>query len=135
MATRLKLPDPARAAEYFENKMTFTTGPAEVQHLFEKGEPINVIDVRLPEDFAEGHIPGAVSVPKEQWDSFEGLSKDKVNIVYCYTAVCHLAAAAARRFARKGFPVMELEGGFAEWKNYGYEIERGAPGREEKKSA
>jgi hypothetical protein len=39
------------------------------------------------------------------------LSWEKVNVLYCYSAVCHLAAAAAVEFTRKGFPVMEIRTG------------------------
>jgi hypothetical protein len=38
--------------------------------------------------------------------------KDKLNVLYCYSGVCHLATSAAVEFAEKGYPVMEMEGGF-----------------------
>jgi rhodanese-related sulfurtransferase len=44
-------------------------------------------------------------------------------VVYCYTQQCHLAANACAQFAAKGFPVMELEGGFANWKEHQLDIE------------
>ena len=78
-----------RALEFFEAKMEFTTGPVELSGMMERDENINIIDVRLPEDFAKGHIPGAVSLPKDNWDTFSGLSRDKTNIIYCYSQVCH----------------------------------------------
>ncbi len=121
----LKPNDPKKAAEYFRNKMAFTTGPAEVKHLMDTNRSCNLIDVRRKEDYDKGHIPGAISVPKEDWGQPKGLSGDKPNIVYCYTVVCHLAAAACRRFAEMGYPVMELEGGFEAWKDYEYDVEGG----------
>ena len=51
------------------------------------------------------------------------LHKNKINTLYCYLHVCHLAATAAVLFANKGYPVMELEGGWRWWKNDGFEIE------------
>jgi len=69
-----------------------------------------VVDVRAAEDFAKEHIPGAINLPQEQWDSLDGLQKGKVNILYCYTQTCHLAANAAVRFAERGYPVMEMDG-------------------------
>ena len=104
-----------RALEFFEAKMEFTTGPVELKGMMERDENINIIDVRLPEDYAKGHIPGAINLPKDNWDIFSGLSRDRTNIIYCYSQVCHLAAAAARYFAEHDYPVMELEGGFEEW--------------------
>ena len=50
----------------------------------------------------------------------------------CYSHVCHLAAKAAVRLAVRGYPVMEMEGGMAEWKAMDLEVEKGAPGAERK---
>lgn len=121
-----KIPDPAKAKEFFGNKLSFTTGPVEVDHMLKAHENINVIDVRAEEDFQKGHVPGAINLSSEKWQTFEGLGKDKMNIVYCYSSVCHLAAKAAYKFAEAGFPVMEMDGGFDEWKEHGLEVETGA---------
>jgi rhodanese-related sulfurtransferase len=48
----------------------------------------------------------------------------KTNIIYCYTSTCHLAATAALEFAERGYSVMEMDGGFAGWKQYGLPIEK-----------
>ena len=112
-----------RALEFFEARMEFTTGPVELNGMIERDENINIIDVRLPEDYAKGHIPSAFNVPKDSWDTFSGLSREKTNIIYCYSQVCHLAAAAARYFAEHDYPVMELEGGFEEWQRHNLPIE------------
>ncbi len=91
-------------------------------------DSVNIVDVRAAEDYAEGRIPGAVNLPKDQWQDSKMLKarlrKDKINVLYCYSHVCHLAATAAVEFASKGYPVMELEGGWRWWKNDGFEIEK-----------
>jgi len=119
-------PDSQAALKYFQQKLDCTTGPIELSHWLEEGAPLNVVDVRRPEDFAKGHIPGAVNVPREEWANPRGLSKDKTNIVYCYSQTCHLAASAAVEFAKKGFPVVELEGGFNTWQKAQLEVSGGA---------
>ncbi len=119
----MPLVSPKKASKYFEEKLEFTLGPVELKDKMQREEDINIIDVRAPEDFEKGHIVGAVNVPKGHWDEFEGLSRDKLNIVYCYSEVCHLAAAAAYHFAERGFPVMELEGGIEEWKRHELPVE------------
>ena len=124
MATKMMISDPQKAKEYFEAKITFTTGPVELDRMIKQGENINIVDVRAAEDYAEGHIPGAVNVPKDKWHTLEGLRKDKTNVLYCYSQVCHLAATAAVEFASKGYPVMEMEGGFRAWKEHDMEIEK-----------
>ena len=117
------LTSPKKAKKFFEAKMDFTTGPMELDQMITAGENINIIDVRAAEDYAQGHIPGAVNIPKDKWTALQNLSTDKVNIVYCYSEVCHLAATAAKEFAEHGFSVMELEGGFGEWKRCELKIE------------
>jgi rhodanese-related sulfurtransferase len=124
MATKLMVSDPQKAKEYFQDKMAFTAGPVELERMMKQGENINIVDVRAAEDYAEGHIPGAINLPKDRWQTLEGLRKDKTNVVYCYSLVCHLAAAAALEFASNGYPVMELEGGFRTWKEHDMDIEK-----------
>src|SRR5262245_3820146 len=107
MSTELRKNDPAKAKQYFADKLAFTTGPVELSREL-KGANIAVIDVREAEDYGKGHIPGAVSLPHNKWNTYEGLRKDAVNVVYCYSQVCHLAAKAAVEFASKGYSVMEM---------------------------
>ncbi len=120
-----RLHSPATARRYFEDKLAYTTGPVELDRWIKAGEDtLVIVDVRAPEDFAKGHIPGAINVPKDRWHEPQGLSKNKTNVVYCYTQQCHLAANACVQFAGMDYPVMELEGGFAGWKGAELDIEQ-----------
>ena len=122
--------DPAKARVYFEDKLAFTTGPVELDRWIKTGEDnLVVVDVRAAEDFAKGHIPGAINLPKDKWDSPQGLSRDKTNVVYCHTQQCHLAANACVHFASSGYPVMELEGGFEAWKENELDMEEESANR------
>lgn len=112
------LTNPKKAKDFFDAKMEFTTGPIELNNMITQHENINIIDVRATEDYLKGHIPGAINLPTEQWHDLNALSYDRKNIIYCYSQVCHLAAAAAREFSEHGYPVMELEGGFQTWSEY-----------------
>ena len=123
MATPVAINDPAKAKEFFEAKMAFTTGPVELERMM-KNKEVNVVDVRAADAYAQGHIPGAVNLPKDQWASLKGLRKDKLNVLYCYSQVCHLAATAAVQFAAQGYPVMELDGGWRWWKDDGFDVEK-----------
>jgi rhodanese-related sulfurtransferase len=116
--------DATEAHDYFSRKVAFTTGPVEVSHQIEDGENINIVDVRAAEDYEKGHIPGALSLPKERWDTMACLRKDALNILYCYTATCHLAAKAAVGFAAEGYQVMEMDGGFEAWKQNKLKVEK-----------
>ena len=116
--------DAAEAREYFAKRLAFTVGPVELKQQIDESENITLIDVREPEDYQKGHIPGALNLPKAQWDTFNGLHEDAINLLYCYSATCHLAATAAVKFSERGFQVKEMEGGFDAWKEHDFPIER-----------
>lgn len=123
MNTTIAYPDIARAREYFENKMAFTTGPVELDRERRAGNCV-IIDVRSAQDYAKGRIPGAISLPQDLWERPDlGLERDRLNVIYCYSQVCHLAAKAAVQFAAAGYPVQELEGGFKGWEQHRLEVE------------
>lgn len=130
METINKLVDPLKAKAFFENKVNFSTGPVEVSQLIRSGDNhMTIVDVRAAEDYEKGHIPGAINLPKGTWENAQGLTKDKSNIVYCYSHVCHLAAKACVEFAGQGFPVMEMDGGFQAWKENELDVEHQHPNR------
>jgi rhodanese-related sulfurtransferase len=56
-----------------------------------------------------------VNLPHGLWHSARGAAKDQLNVLYCDSQTCHLAAAAALELATQGYRVMEMEGGFAAW--------------------
>lgn len=116
--------DPEKARKYFEDKLSFTTGPKELEDALKEGAVI-AVDVRAKKDFDEGHIPGSINLPKDQWSTERGLQKDKLHVVLCYFQQCHLAAQACVELAKRGYSVMELEGGFRAWKDHDGAIEKG----------
>ena len=104
------------AQNYFEKILAFTLGPVELKTLMEENE-VTLLDVRRAEDYEISHIPGAVSIPKDEIaDNIDKLSKDNITVVYCYNQQCHLGAKAALILADYGYPVMLLDGGFQVWK-------------------
>lgn len=123
MSTYPSLNEPILAQQYFEDKLAFSTGPAEVKDWLKNHFPFALFDVRSAEDFREGHIPGALHLPKEKWEATKVLAQDRLNVFYCYTANCHLAAQAALHFSRLGYSVLEMDGGIKGWLESGFEIE------------
>src|SRR6185436_19650743 len=95
----------------------------------DRKEDIVVVDVRFPSDFRKAHVPGAVNLPKGKWHeaAAAGLSKEKLNVLYCYNQTCHMAAEAALELLSQGYPVAEMEGGFATWEAASYPIATAAP--------
>jgi rhodanese-related sulfurtransferase len=116
-----------QAQAHFAAKNAFTTGPHELTGMIDRKADIVIVDLRLPSDYRKAHAPGAVNLPKGRWTAAHaaaaGLSKDRLNILYCYNQTCHLAAEAAAILVREGYPVAEMEGGFATWEANGYPVE------------
>lgn len=113
------------AKEFFAQKLAYTTGPFELDGMIRRGEQITIVDVRLPSDYAKGHIPGAVNLPQGKWHTLAGVPKDRSTVLYCYNQTCRLAAGAAVELASRGVPVIEMEGGFDTWQKYGLKVEAG----------
>jgi len=105
------------AKEYFMNRLAYTLGPAELKKFMDKGG-IRIVDVRSTADYQISHIPGAISIPKDELEkNLEKLSKEEITIVYCYNQQCHLGEIACLILADYGYPVMHMEGGFDVWVN------------------
>jgi molybdopterin/thiamine biosynthesis adenylyltransferase len=85
-----------------------------------------IIDVREPEEWSAGHIPGAVHVPKSYLESrIEGAVPDRSGHVVLYCASGNRSAWAARTLIEDlGYEHVEsMTGGFTLWKDRGYEVE------------
>lgn len=113
----------SEARAFFAQKLAFTIDPVEVNEQIKFSENITIFDVRETEDYRRGHLPGALSLPPDKWHTMNGLREDSINIIYCYSQTCHLAAKAAVQFADKGYRVVEMDGGFAEWKRHDLPVE------------
>jgi len=90
---------------------------------------VTVLDVRPPEEYRAGHVPGAVNVPLsalEQW--LEALAESKTGrdqevVAYCRGPHCILAFDAVARLRENGLKARRLEDGFPEWKTAGLPVE------------
>jgi molybdopterin/thiamine biosynthesis adenylyltransferase/rhodanese-related sulfurtransferase len=85
-----------------------------------------LVDVREPEEWATGHIPGAKHVPKSYLESrIEGAVPDKDRHVILYCASGNRSAWATRTLVEDlGYEHVEsMTGGFTLWKDRGYDVE------------
>ena len=82
------------------------------------------IDVREQDEWDEGHIPGAVHVPRGNLESrIEAVVPDRSTPVVIYCASGNRSAFAAETLLALGYErPMSLEGGFTDWKRNGNEI-------------
>lgn len=85
---------------------------------------VTVLDVRPPEEFAAGHLPGAVNVPVEGLARrLKKLPKTREVIAYCRGPYCLLSVDAVALLRTKGYKARRLEDGFPEWKASGLPVE------------
>ena len=86
-----------------------------------------VLDVRPAEEYAAGHIPGAISVPlPELEDRLAELPEGAEFVAYCRGPYCVLAPEAIGRLRANGLTARRLEDGFPEWKLAGLPVATGA---------
>jgi len=93
--------------------------------IFEKD--VILIDVRTPEEFAEGHIPGAVNIDFRAEDFNQKATdflKETQSTLAIYCRSGRRSAGACARLDSLGYTgTVNLKGGIIEWKEAGYEIE------------
>src|ERR671932_377539 len=76
-----------------------------------------LIDVRPPEEYDAGHIPGARSIPLEELESrLSELPSDREVVAYCRGPLCAYAHEAVRRLQATGRRARRLEAGWPEWR-------------------
>jgi rhodanese-related sulfurtransferase len=81
-------------------------------------EGARLIDVRQPDEFADGHIPGAVLVPlADVPDQLEAFSPTETNYLVCRSGARSMRAA--EYLADRGFDVDNVIGGTLAWQNSG----------------
>lgn len=87
---------------------------------------VQLLDVRTPEEYAEGHIAGAVNVNVADADFLEQVEKtmDKKRTVYVYCRSGRRSLNAARILDSNGFSCVNMEGGIIDWEKQGKKIER-----------
>ena len=78
---------------------------------------VQLVDVRTPEEYAEGHIPGAVNMNVQDAAFDQQLATlDKTRPVALYCRSGRRSKLAATRAAKVGYKVTELNGGILSWK-------------------
>jgi adenylyltransferase/sulfurtransferase len=90
----------------------------------ESGEPV-VVDVREQDEWDEGHIAGAVHIPRGHLESrIERLAPDPSRPVVVYCSAGNRSAFAAKTLTDLGYEdVVSLAGGFTDWKRNGFPVQ------------
>lgn len=86
---------------------------------------IIVLDVRPPEEYAAGHVPGAINIPLSELEQrLDELGHDQEIVAYCRGPHCVLAFDAVACLREKGLKARRLEDGYPEWKTAGLPVEQ-----------
>lgn len=87
-------------------------------------QQVTVLDVRPAEEFANGHLPGAMNIPLEELKRrLKELPAAQQIVAYCRGPYCLLAYEAVAQLRRRGFKVARLEDGYPEWRAAGLPVE------------
>ncbi|MGM7671899.1 rhodanese-like domain-containing protein [Microbacterium sp. A93] len=111
-------------ADFFAAKLAYETDASDVYARQKAGEDVVVIDVRSDEAWAQGRVPGAVHMHYSEIASraAQEIPAGTDVVVYCWSPGCNAGAKGALEFARLGYPVREMIGGFEYWAREGYPI-------------
>lgn len=116
------------ALDHFSRLLAFETDCWDVHDATESGNADFVLlDVRSPELFAAGHVPGAVNLPHRRIvdRNLERYPADTLFVVYCAGPHCNGADKAAMRLAALGRPVKKMIGGVEGWRDEGFDLATG----------
>lgn len=84
-----------------------------------------LLDVRPAEEFAVGHIAGAISIPHDELKRrLAELPKSRKIVAYCRGPYCVFAVEAVKLMRARGFDASRIEDGVADWRARGLPIER-----------
>jgi ArsR family transcriptional regulator len=112
-------------ADYFERLDALE--PVSRRELMQrlKDKSVLLLDVRPEDEFAQGHLPGALNVPLGQLGKrLSKLPKGTQIVAYCRGPYCVLSFEAVAALRAKGFDARRLEDGYPEWKGAGLPIAR-----------
>lgn len=100
----------------------------ELKRKVDRAGDFKLVETLAPEQFQEGHLPGAINMPPDQVSTLAPtlLPDKQVEVItYCASRTCHASADAARELMKLGYTnVRHYAGGKAEWTFAGLPLER-----------
>jgi rhodanese-related sulfurtransferase len=122
----------AEALLHFSRKLGFETDCWDVHDaLSREADDFVLLDVRSPSHYADGHVPGAISLPhgKITARKMAEWPEGTLFVTYCAGPHCNGADKGALRLAQLGLPVKLMIGGVTGWLDEGFVLAAGeAPG-------
>ncbi len=129
IVTEVTAAQSAVALAHFESILQFETDCWDVHHALKTGaHDFVLLDVRGPDQFATGHIPGAIHLPhgKIIGSKLAEYPTNTMFVTYCAGPHCNGAARAAIKLAQLGRSVKIMPGGITGWMDEGFALETSA---------
>jgi rhodanese-related sulfurtransferase len=111
------------ARDYFERRGALEpVGGEELLRRVKAGE-VTVLDVRPSEEYAAGHIPGAISIPVAELKArLKEVPKSREVVAYCRGPYCIMAVEAVQLLRKRGFRAHRMEEGVTDWRARGWRV-------------
>ena len=115
------------AARYFAARSAVTTGPHELSGALDRREPVVVVDVRLPSDFARSHVPGAINIPQANLgERLSELPSERDASIVMVCGIGKFSKYTTLYLKSLGYRnVRSMKGGINEWVRKGLPTESG----------
>ena len=113
------------ALSYFTAKLAFETDSSDVYAAQKADEQFVLVDVRGADAWAQGRVQGAVHMPYREIAERAPREIDLAIpvVVYCWSPGCNAGAKGAIEFAKLGYRVKEMIGGYEYWVREGQPVE------------
>ncbi|WP_341999899.1 sulfurtransferase [Microbacterium sp. LWH7-1.2] len=113
------------ALSYFSAKLALETDSSDVYAAQKAGEHLVLVDVRGDEAWTQGRISGAIHMPYREIAERAPREIDPSSsvVVYCWSPGCNAGAKGAIEFAKLGYAVKEMIGGYEYWVREGQPTE------------
>lgn len=113
------------AIAYFSAKLEHETDASDVYAAQRAGDRFTIVDVRSDDAWNQGHVAGAVHLPYRDIAARAPQEIDPALpvVVYCWSPGCNAGAKGALEFARIGYRVREMIGGYEYWVREGLPTE------------
>ena len=111
---------------YFEDRDSLE--PVSRKELLDRSRAgaVTILDVRPEDEFALGHVPGAINIPLRALESrLSELDPSKEIVAYCRGPYCVLSYEAVAALRKRGFKALRLEDGLPEWRAAGLAVVTG----------
>ena len=113
------------SADFFAARLAHETDPSDVYAAQKAGEDIVLVDVRGVDAWRQGRITGAIHMPYREIAERapREIAPDATVVVYCWSPGCNAGVKGALEFAKLGYAVKEMIGGFEYWAREGQPTE------------